>query len=136
MEKIKWSGTILSIQPRTNVWRYRCDNRTHSHIGYNLFLDGLADGEQRQFSVAISEKQQQTTSFRIGDEASGTGWTKKYPKWEYAEYYRAGALKRVKTNDEPYDDKSPPWLGDMPDMETYEQRGCRVLSKACWKGKC
>jgi len=92
--------------------------------------------DQRQFSVAISEKQQQTTSFRIGDEASGTGWTKKYPKWEYAEYYRAGALKRVKQNDEPYDDKFPPWLGNLPDMETYEQRGCRVLSKACWKGKC
>ncbi|MCL1855891.1 MAG: hypothetical protein FWF86_09175 [Clostridia bacterium] len=73
MEKIKWSGIILSIQPRTNVWRYRCDNRTHSHTGYNIFLDGVADGEQRQFSIAISEKQQQSEGFRIGDEAGGTG---------------------------------------------------------------
>ena len=96
-EKIKWSGTILSIQPRTNVWRYRCDNRTHSHTGYNIFLDGNSNGEAKQFSVAISEKQQQSVGFRIGDEASGTGWTKKYPEWEYADYYRAGALKRVKT---------------------------------------
>jgi len=76
MEKTNWSGTILSIQPRTNVWRYRCDNRTHSYTGYNVFLKGVADGEQRQFSVAISEKQQQTVGFRIGEEASGTGWTK------------------------------------------------------------
>jgi hypothetical protein len=137
IEKINWSGTILSIQPRTNVWRYRVDNRTHSHTGYNLFLDGVADGMPLQYSVAISEKQQQTIGFRIGDEASGTGWTKKYPQWEYADYYRAGALKRTKPNTAPADERNvPPWTGDPPDMATYEWRGCRVLSKACWKGKC
>jgi len=75
-EKIKWSGIILSIQPRTSVWRYRIDNRTHSHTGYNIFLDGVANSIPLQFAVAISEKQQQTVGFRIGDEASGTGWTK------------------------------------------------------------
>ena len=42
-EKIEWHGKILSIQPRTTVWRYRLDNRTHSHIGYNLFLNGEAE---------------------------------------------------------------------------------------------
>ncbi|MDR1135756.1 MAG: hypothetical protein LBL49_06215 [Clostridiales Family XIII bacterium] len=137
MEKISWNGTILSIQPRTNVWRYRIDNRTHSHTGYNLFLDGIANGEAKQFAVAISEKQQQTLGFRIGDEASGTGWTKKYPQWEYADYYRAGALKRVKPNYTLADEsKMPPWTDGPPDMATYEWRGCRVLSKACWKGKC
>jgi hypothetical protein len=137
MEKINWKGTILSIQPRTNVWRYRIDNRTHSYIGYNLFLDGVANGEAAQFAVAISEKQQQSVGFRIGDEASGTGWTKKYPQWEYADYYRAGALKRINPNDTPADEsKAPPWTGDPPDMATYEWRGCRVLSKACWKSKC
>ena len=137
MEKINWSGTNLSIQPRTNVWRYRVDNRTHSHTGYNLYLDGIAEGMPSQFAVAISEKQQQTVGFRIGDEASGTGWTKKYPQWEYADYYRAGALKRTKPNTTPADEgNAPPWTGDPPDMATYEWRGCRVLSKACWKGKC
>jgi hypothetical protein len=137
MEKINWSGVILSIQPRTNVWRYRIDNRTHSHTGYNLFLDGIADGEPKQFAVAISEKQQQTIGLRIGDEASGAGWTKKYPQWEYADYYRASGLKRTKPNNTPADESiAPPWTGDLPDAATYEWRGCRVLSKACWKGKC
>jgi hypothetical protein len=137
MEKINWSGIIISIQPRTNVWRYRVDNRTHSHTGYNLFLDGIADSLRSQFAVAISEKQQQTSGFRIGDEASGTGWTKKYPQWEYADCYRAGALKRTKPNTASADESdAPPWTGDLPDMSTYEWRGCRVLSKACWKGKC
>ena len=55
-------------------------------------MEGRAAGEERQFSVAISEKQQGKLRFHIGDEVSGTVWTKKYAKWEYADYYRAGSL--------------------------------------------
>ena len=95
-EKIEWHGTILSIQPRTTVWRYRLDNRTHSHIGYNLFLNGEAAGLGTDFSVAISEKQQSKLNFRIGDEVQGTGWTKLYAVSDYADYYRAGGLKIIK----------------------------------------
>ena len=57
-EKIEWQGTIVSVQPRTTVWRYRLDNRTHYHRGYNIFLDGAANGVKGRFGVAISEKQQ------------------------------------------------------------------------------
>ena len=75
-----------------------------------------------------SEKQQQVVGFRIGDEANGTAWTKLNPKWEYADYYRAGGLKRVNANNEPADESdAPPWLGAPPDMEVYEWRGYRVL---------
>jgi hypothetical protein len=56
-DKIEWQGTIVSIQPRTRVWRYVTDNRTHYHLGYNLFLIGEADYDEREFVVAISEKQ-------------------------------------------------------------------------------
>lgn len=134
--KIEWQGTILSIQPRTNVWRYVIDNRTHSHIGYNLFLDGYTSGENGRFCVAISAKQQQNGGFRIGDVLKGTAWTKKYPQWEYADYYRVGALKRFeKTMSDPETD-IPPWKIDPPDMQTYEWRGARILSLSCWKGKC
>jgi hypothetical protein len=38
--KMDWQGEIVSIQPRTSVWRYFTDNRTHYHIGYNLFIIG------------------------------------------------------------------------------------------------
>ena len=58
-DKISFSGVILSVQPRSNVWRYRLDNRTHSMTGYNIFLKGTAEGEEKEFAVAISEKQQQ-----------------------------------------------------------------------------
>ena len=93
-EKITFQGVIRSVQPRSNVWRYRLDNRTHSLTGYNLFLTGISNGVEGDFSVAISEKQQEKLRAHIGDEIKGTAWTKKYPEWEYADYYRAGALKK------------------------------------------
>jgi len=87
------------MQPRTTVWRYVLDNRTHLHIGYNLFLDGSVDGVNGQFSVAISEKQQQQDMFRIGDKLSGTAWTKMYSVSDYADYYRAGSFKRIRASE-------------------------------------
>ncbi len=134
--KIKWQGHILSIQPRTTVWRYLMDNRKHSHIGYNLFLEGSANGIDGQFAVAISEKQQQRTGFRIGDIVKGTAWTKKYPKREFADYYRAGALKRISKATQEPESAPPPWRIAPPDMQTYKWRGARILSLSCWKGKC
>lgn len=87
---------MLSVQPRSNAWRYRLDNRTHTLTGYNIFMTGVAEGEEKQFVVAISEKHQVKLRCHIGDVISGTGWTKKYPDLEYADYYRAGALKKTK----------------------------------------
>ena len=68
--KIEFSGIILSVQPRSNVWRYRLDNRTHSMTGYNIFLSGIAEGDERDFAIAISEKQQQN---RVRAENSPVG---------------------------------------------------------------
>lgn len=135
-EKIEWQGMIVSIQPRTRVWRYVTDNRTHYHIGYNLFLDGQGDGVQKRFAVAISEKQQQSGGFRIGDEIKGTAWEKEYPEREYADYYRAGALKRIGTVAAIAEPSPPPWMIAPSDMQTYEDRGARLLSLSCWKNKC
>ena len=135
-EKRTWSGTIVSIQPRTTVWRYRLDNRTHSHIGYNLFLDGEVNGLVGPFSVAISEKQQQKAQFRIGDRIKGTAWTKMYAVTEYADYYRAGTLKVVERAAEPIDASSPPpYLAPLPDMGTCECRGARMLSASCYRSE-
>ena len=134
--KVEWQGKILSIQPRANVWRYVLDNRTHSHTGYNLFLDGAVDGAGARFSVAVSEKQQQSGGFRIGDVIKGSAWTKKYPECEYADYYRAGALKRINVSDLADHTDGPPWIMPPPDLHTYGWRGARMLSLSCWKGKC
>jgi hypothetical protein len=134
-EKIEWRGTIVSVQPRTTVWRYRLDNRTHHHRGYNLFLDGEVQGIKAQFSVAISEKQQEKLDFRIGDEAKGTAWTKMYDVSDFADFYRAGSL-RITNKAEQGKTTPPPYLIEPPDMATYEWRGARMLSASNYKGKC
>lgn len=135
-EKRTWSGTIVSIQPRTAVWRYKLDNRTHSHLGYNMFLDGEVNGLEGTFSVAISEKQQQKAYFCLGDKVKGTAWTKMYAATEYADYYRAGALKVVERAVGMDMGNPPPYLAPLPDMATYGRRGARMLSSSCYKGKC
>jgi hypothetical protein len=129
--KMRWEGEVVSVQPRSTVWRYICDNRTHREIGYNIFVRGSAepvddcapwgfdpndfgsDYPAFDFCVAISEKQQEKLAFRIGDYAKGTGWTPLYPNCEFADLYRAGGLKitkRAEHGDEPevkviYDDE-------------------------------
>ena len=84
--KMNWQGEIVSIQPRTRVWRYLTDNRTHYYLGYNLFIVGHSCDGKKQFTVAISEKQQLKGLFRIGDVIEGTAWTKKYEEREFADY--------------------------------------------------
>ena len=133
--KISFQGTIISIQPRSNVWRYLVDNRTHSLTGYNIFINGTAEGEEKQFAVAISEKQQIKHVFRVGDSISGTAWTKKYPEIEYADYYRAGSLKKTPETEEIHTDKAP-CINLVPDLATYDWRGARMLDAKCWKNKC
>ena len=144
-QKISFEGRIVSVQVRSTVWRYLLDNRTHREIGYNLFLEGTVECDNSQddpsslenhsFSVAISEKQQEKLRFHIGDLIKGTAWTKKYPKWEYADYYRAGALKKTQPADS-VSEQSSPWLSEVPDLETYAWRGARMLDGRCYKGKC
>lgn len=133
-KKIVFSGMIKSIQPRSDVWRYKLDNRTHNTIGYNIFLTGEADGEHRDYVVAISEKQFFKLACSIGDMIQGTGWTKKHPQIEYADYYRAGALKVIKKGENPL--AKEPWQGDIPALEVYDWRGCRILDKRRWGTKC
>jgi len=134
--KINWEGRIVSIQPRTRVWRYLTDNRTHYHLGYNMFIEGCSSYSKEQFIVAISDKQQLKGLFRIGDMLKGTAWTKKYEEREFADFYRAGSLKLLDRTYEKLEAVSPPWIMVPPSMQTYEERGARMLSKSLWKTKC
>ncbi len=134
--KVNWKGRITSIQPRTRVWRYLTDNRTHYHLGYNLFIEGQSNDSKKQFTVAISEKQQLKGLFRIGDLLEGTAWTKKYEEREFADYYRAGSLKLLDRVNETFEVISPPWIMIPPSIQIYEERGARILSKSLWKTKC
>jgi hypothetical protein len=66
----------------------------------------------------------------------GTAWTKKYEEREFADYYRAGSLKLLDRTNEVLEAVSPPWIMVPPSMQTYEERGARMLSKSLWKSKC
>jgi len=134
--KLNWQGEIVAIQPRTRVWRYLTDNRTHYHIGYNLFIVGDSSDGKKQFSVAISEKQQFKGSFMIGDVLEGTAWTKQYEEREFADYYRAGSIKTLNRASENREITPPPWIIMTPNLKIYEERGARLLSKSLWKTKC
>lgn len=116
--KVSWTGTVVSIQPRSTVWRYITDNRTHRECGFNVFLKGNVTpldppepgdsiwdvesycanhraNDEYDYSVALSDKQAQKLLISIGDELKGTAWTTLYPECEYASFYRAGGLKKI-----------------------------------------
>ncbi|MBR3315284.1 MAG: hypothetical protein IKG18_14245 [Atopobiaceae bacterium] len=134
--KIQFCGIVRTVQVRSDVWRYLVDNRTHSHTGYNVFLEGTADGEERRFCVAISERQQKKCHIHTGDKVSGTAWTKLYPNREYADYYRAGALKMLERGSEPDEDTREPWTGEVEPLRVYAERQCRMLDKRRYNSKC
>ena len=53
--------------------------------GYNIFLTGIADGEERDFVIAISEKQQEKYKFLIRIVVAAmmkAGWTRYVQKIE------------------------------------------------------
>lgn len=180
--KVSWTGTVVSIQPRSTVWRYITDNRTHRECGFNVFLKGSVvltsppepgdsiwdvtsyceshrANDIYSFCVAISDKQAQKLLISIGDELKGTAWTPLYPETEFASFYRAGGLKKIRavvspiplaildTEHTTFDgaaisrvDSSkypgPPWKMVPPPLEIYAWRGARMLSKSCWSHKC
>ena len=72
ISRIRWQGQIESVQCRAWVWRYKLDNRTHHHLGFNLFIKGEADGQEGRFTVAVSNTQHTKQRFRIGDVFIGT----------------------------------------------------------------
>ena len=53
--KITFQGTIISIQPRSNVWRYLVDNRTHSLTGYNVFISASCEISYADFPWRAEE---------------------------------------------------------------------------------
>ncbi len=115
----------MSVQPRIRLTR-SFDERGHSYLGYSLILEGVIDGEGREFSVGIGKAAQAKHAFRVGDETSGQGVPVADPRKEPVELYRASKL-RVVRRVEGKDEAPPPWHGVPPALETYRERGhCRL----------
>jgi len=134
--RIRWHGRIESVQCRAWVWRYKMDNRTHHHIGFNLFLRGEADGRKGRFILAVSDTQHGKLQFRIGDEFKGTAWPCIKAKHDIADYYRAGGFKALARADEDATPKGPPFTGLLPPIDVFEFRGARMLDAKLWRKQC
>lgn len=134
--QIEWQGKIESVQCRAWVWRYKTDNRTHHHLGFNLFMDGEANGQTGRFIVAISNAQYNKYQFRIGDVFKGTAWPCIKARHDIADYYRAGKFKVLARAEKTADSLGPPFMGVLPGIEVFQRRGARMLNAKRWRKQC
>ena len=134
MEKIAWSGRIVSVQPRIRLMR-SFDERSHNYQGYVLRLEGTIGDGPGEFQIAVGKAAQVKHRFRAGMEASGLAVPVPDPRLETAEFYKASGLKVLKDAgaDLPV---GPPFHGEPPDLETYRSRGHRRLDARTYEAKC
>lgn len=137
ISRIRWQGQIESVQCRAWIWRYKMDNRTHHHLGFNLFLKGEADGRDGRFIVAVSDAQHRKLLFRIGDVFTGTAWPCIKAKHDIADFYRAGGFKAMsRAEEQAADCVGPPFRGLLPATYVFERRGARMLDAKLWRKQC
>ncbi len=134
MDKIRWSGQIISVQPRIHLTR-SFDERHHSYAGYCLRIKGIIGDEEREFSVGIGKAAQSKHEFRFGDQVSGEAVPVADPSRELVELYRASKLK-VLIRASGTVTSPPPWQGVPPDLETYRARGHRRLAARTYDTQC
>jgi len=134
MRKITWSGQIVAVQPRIRLTR-SFDQRSHSYLGYSLFIDGIIGGEIRQFSIALGKNTHQKHQFQVGYKVQGESVPVADERLEPVEFYKTSKLK-VLNRAEAEAGTPPPWHGLPPDLETYRWRGHRRLSTRSYGSKC
>ena len=133
MDKVRWAGRIVSVQPRIGLTR-SFDQRYHSYSGYCLFLNGIAGDEEREFSVGIGKVAQAKHQLQVGDEISGEAVRVADSRREPVEFYRVSKLKVLTRGS--CADAPPPWYGVPPDLETYRSRGHRRLAARTYATRC
>lgn len=129
---------LLSVQVRSEVWRFRAKKRSHRVTGYNLFLNGKAGNKEGRFSIAAGEKSFLKTGAKAGDRIKGTVRRKLDPELEYADFYRAASIRILEPGEEsPSVVKKPaPFTGVPRCKRELDLRGARILDEELWKGKC
>lgn len=132
--KVKWKGTIKAVQPRIRLIR-SYDQRSHMYLGYVLIINGVIEGETREFIVAIGKAAQAKYGFQAGDQVEGMSEPVLDERMEIAEFYKTSKLQILERHSGKVTN-SPPWLGVAPDLDTYRQRGHRRLAARTYDMKC
>ena len=134
MEKVLWSGRIISVQPRIRLMR-SFDERHHSYLGYVLRVDGTCGEETCEFQIAVGKAAHAKHQFHAGMEVKGMAVPVPDPRLETAGFYRTSAIV-VGKEAEVWSAATPPFQGIPPDQETYRSRGHRRLDARTYDSKC
>ncbi len=132
--KTAWTGVARSVQPRIRLTR-SFDERTHSYLGYLLNVEGVIEGESREFAVAVGKAAHEKHAFRIGDRLGGYAEPVSDPRKETADVHKTSGLKIIERAQRIEGDP-PPWHGLAPELEVYRARGHRRLSATTFETKC
>ena len=133
-DKVGWSGTVSSIQPRIRLLR-SFDQRDHSYLGYALRIDGTILGMVRPFTVGIGKALQAKHSLQVGDMVEGVCAPVENSKLETVEYYKVSKFTLIKRSESP-SQSPPPWLGVPPPLGVYRERGHRRLAAQTYEKSC
>lgn len=124
----------MGVQPRIRLMR-SYDQRSHTYLGYVLIINGVIEGEIRDFIIAIGKAAQARHGFQAGDKVEGMSEPVLDERMEIANFYKTSKLQVL----ERYSGKTsnpPPWLGAVPDLEIYRRRGHRRLAARTYDLKC
>lgn len=132
--KVNWKGAIKGVQPRIRLMR-SYDQRSHTYLGYVLIISGVIEGETREFIVAIGKAAQARHGFQAGDQVKGMSEPALDERMEIANFYKTSKLQILERHSGKLANP-PPWLGAVPDLDTYRRRGHRRLAVRTYDLKC
>ena len=132
MDKIHFTGTIVSVKARIRLIRSFDQVPTHLYQGYTLILDGEAGGAYRnRFKVAIGPKAHEQQRFRIGDTIRGKAVLVPNPETEWAGFYKVSGLQLIERR-HPGDWPPSPDGGIAPPLQRYREQGhFRLKREVC-----
>jgi hypothetical protein len=134
VEKIPWSGVLISVQPRIRLNR-SFDQRSHTYLGYALRVRGNVGSEAREFLIGVGESAHAKHQFQAGDTVSGEALPVADPRLETVEFYKVSNLKASACG-AAQETPPPPWRSVPPPLPVYRERGHRRLAVRTYEEKC
>ena len=133
-KKTSWRGEIISIQPRIRLMR-SFDQSSHSYLGYILFIKGVVNNNEREFSIGIGKVAQAKHQFKVSDVVRGESHPIVDHRIELVDFYKTSKLEIIERSSESTVNP-PPWVGVPSTLETYRERGHRRLDTRTYESKC
>jgi hypothetical protein len=133
MDKLIFSGKVISIQPRIRLTR-SFDEASHTYLGYAIRLEGELDNQPTTFSIGIGKAAQAKFNFKVNDIISGECLPVPDPDMEPVDFYKVSRIKLISPGEQ--GNTSAPWELVPPELEIYRERGHRRLAARTYEVKC